>query len=62
MIALLDLSISGGRFNGTTLPLAQGLQTCRTTRLHWLQTGLVQAENGTFVVEGDVPAVAPYGK
>ena len=47
--------------NGTSLPLAQGLQTCRTTRLHWLQTGLTQAENRTFVVEDGTPALAPYG-
>ena len=62
MVVFTDLSISGGRYNGTSLPLAQGLQTCRTTRLHWLQTGLTQAENGTFVVEGATPALAPYGK
>ena len=62
MLVFADLSISGGRYNGTSLPLAQGLQTCRTTRLHWLQTGLVQAENGTFVVEDGTPALAPYGK
>jgi len=62
MLVFTDLSISGGRYNGTSLPLAQGLQTCRTTRLHWLQTGLVQADNGTFVVEDGTPALAPYGK
>lgn len=62
MVVFTDLSISGGRYNGTSLPLAQGLQACRTTRLHWLQTGLTQAENGTFVVEDGTPAVAPYGK
>ena len=62
MLVFTDLSISGGRYNGTSLPLAQGLQTCRTTRLHWLQTGLTQAENGTFVVEDGTPALAPYGK
>lgn len=60
MVVFTDLSISGGRYNGTTLPLAQGLQSCRTTRLHWLQTGLTQTENGSFV--SDTPAVAPYGK
>jgi hypothetical protein len=60
MVVLTDLSISGGRYNGTSLPLAQGLQACRTTRLHWLQTGLTQAEDGTFVSE--TPALAPYGK
>jgi hypothetical protein len=59
MVVFTDLSISGGRYNGTSLPLAQGLQACRTTRLHWLQTGLTQAENGTFVSE--TPALAPYG-
>lgn len=62
MVVFTDLSISGGRYNGTSLPLAQGLQACRTTRLHWLQTGLTQAENGTFVVEDGTPAVAPYGE
>lgn len=62
MLVFADLSISGGRYNGTSLPLAQGLQSCRTTRLHWLQTGLTQAENETFVVEGATPALAPYGK
>jgi hypothetical protein len=62
MLVFTDLSISGGRYNGTSLPLAQGLQTCRTTRLHWLQTGLTQAGNGTFVVEDGTPALAPYGK
>jgi hypothetical protein len=60
MVVFTDLSISGARYNGTSLPLAQGLQTCRTTRLHWLQTGFTQAENGTFV--SDTPALAPYGK
>ena len=60
MVVFTDLSISGGRYNGTELPLAQGLQSCRTTRLHWLQTGFTQAENGTFV--SDTPAIAPYGK
>lgn len=62
MVVFTDLSISGGRYNGTSLPLAQGLQACRTTRLHWLQTGLTQAENGTFVVEDDTPTLAPYGE
>lgn len=60
MVVFTDLSISGGRYNGTSLPLAQGLQRCRTTRLHWLQTGFTQAENGTFVSSD--PAIAPYGK
>jgi hypothetical protein len=60
MVVFTDLSISGGRYNGTSLPLAQGLQACRTTRLHWLQTGLTQAENGTFV--SDTLALAPYGE
>ena len=60
MVVFTDLSISGGRYNGTSLPLAQGLQACRTTRLHWLQTGFTQAENGTFV--SDTPALAPYGE
>jgi hypothetical protein len=62
MVVFTDLSISGVRYNGTSLPLAQGLQACRTTRLHWLQTGLTQAENGIFVVEDGTPAVAPYGE
>ncbi|KAM0720362.1 hypothetical protein Q7P37_004498 [Cladosporium fusiforme] len=59
MVVFTDLSISGGRYNGTSLPLAQGLQSCRTTRLHWLQTGLTQNPDGTFT--SDTPAIAPYG-
>jgi len=56
---LLDLSISGSNFPGTSLPLAQGLEQCRTTRLHWLQTGLTQRANGSF--GGETAAVAEYG-
>lgn len=59
MIALVDLSISGSNFNGTSLPLAQGLEQCRTTRLHWLQTGLTQRANGSFAAS--TMAIAEYG-
>lgn len=59
MIVFTDLSISGGRYNGTDLPLAQGLQSCRTTRLHWLQTGLTQNPDGTLT--SNTTALAPYG-
>lgn len=59
MIAFVDLSISGGNFNGTSMPLAQGLEECRTTRLHWLQTGLSQQSNGSFV--SSAPALGQYG-
>lgn len=57
MAMLVDLSIPAASIN-TTGPAAAGLQACRTTRLHWLQTNLTQLANGSFV--STFPAVAPY--
>ncbi|KAK5679560.1 hypothetical protein LTS10_008381 [Elasticomyces elasticus] len=62
MLAMVDLSINQNSamssLNGTG-PQAQGLEPCRTTRLHWLQTGLTQTANGTFV--NTTSALGEYG-
>lgn len=59
MMMLADLSIPPIDINGAGT-LALGLEPGRTTRLHWLQTDLCQAENGTLVSLG-TPAIAQYG-
>ncbi|KAK3628334.1 hypothetical protein LTR56_017533 [Elasticomyces elasticus] len=62
MLAMVDLSINQNSamssLNGTG-PQAQGLEPCRTTRLHWLQTGLTQTADGTFV--NTTSALGEYG-
>ncbi|KAK4968779.1 hypothetical protein LTR66_011756 [Elasticomyces elasticus] len=62
MVMLVDLSIAAANTtsNSTVGPLAPGLRCGGTTRLHWLQTGLVQSANGTFVSNGTAP-LAVYG-
>lgn len=58
MAMLVDLSISANTYN-VSGPKAAGLEYCRTTRLHWLQTDLTQLANGSFVSES--AAIADYG-
>lgn len=62
MIMLVDLSIPPIDINttGTNGVLAPGLEPGRTTRLHWLQTGLSQTANGTFI--GSTAPIADYGE
>ncbi len=59
MLMLIDLAIPQSSINGTGSEFYPGLVPCRTTRLHWLQTGLTQSANGTFV--SDSTAIADYG-
>ncbi|KAK1809745.1 hypothetical protein LTR12_015904 [Friedmanniomyces endolithicus] len=60
MLMLVDLAIPQSSINGTGSEFYPGLVPCRTTRLHWLQTGLTQSANGTFV--SDSAAIADYGQ
>ncbi|KAK1082833.1 hypothetical protein LTR33_003644 [Friedmanniomyces endolithicus] len=60
MLMLIDLAIPQSSINGTGSEFYPGLVPCRTTRLHWLQTGLTQSANGTFV--SDSTAIADYGQ
>ncbi|CAJ2514106.1 Uu.00g022250.m01.CDS01 [Anthostomella pinea] len=58
MVMLVDQSIPQSSITSTG-PQVQGLQPCRTTRLHWLQTSLSQTSSGTFVSNSS--AIAEYG-
>ncbi|OQO14282.1 hypothetical protein B0A48_01158 [Cryoendolithus antarcticus] len=60
MLVFIDLSLpASARYANSTAVLAPGIGDCRTTRLHWLQTGLVQNSAGVF--ENNTPATAEYG-
>ncbi|KAK3111968.1 hypothetical protein LTR53_012242 [Teratosphaeriaceae sp. CCFEE 6253] len=64
MVMLVDLSIGAASvassLNGSTGPLVPGLRCGGTTRLHWLQTNLVQTANGSFASDGTA-ALSLYG-
>lgn len=59
-VALVDWSIRNSQVNSSA-PLVQGIAANRTTRLHWLQTNVTQAANGTLIYPADTKAIAPYG-
>lgn len=60
-IVLTDLSIPNS-FAPTTYPLVPGLKANHTTRLHWLQTNVTVASNGTLTYPNTTAAIAPYRK
>jgi hypothetical protein len=61
LVALVDLSLPVANARSTTnATLVAGLGSNRTTRLHWLQTGIRQSTNGSFT--WNATALAPYGK
>jgi hypothetical protein len=61
LVALVDLSLPvANARSSTNATLVTGLGANRTTRLHWLQTGIRQSTNGSFT--WNTTALAPYGK